>query len=107
MAPAFRYPDKPRRGDAVAVLSPSAGLPARFPLPYDVLRARPKPFFGYSDNTNLRLLLWNLGLVSYLGGSVMVQFGWLFGADFGHTEPSSSSPAGEPSPSTAGAAGSR
>ena len=29
MAPAFRYPDKPRRGDAVAVLSPSAGLPAR------------------------------------------------------------------------------
>ena len=140
MAPAFRYPDKPRRGDAVAVLSPSAGLPARFPLPYelgltrlreefglrpveypstraaqasparraadihaalvdpeikaiiasiggedelkvlahldpDVLRARPKPFFGYSDNTNLHLLLWTLGLVSYLGGSVMVQFG--------------------------------
>ena len=140
MAPAFRYPDKPRRGDAVAVLSPSAGLPARFPLPYDlgltrlreefglrpvefpstraaqaspvqraadihaaladpeikaiiasiggedelkvlahldpdVLRARPKPFFGYSDNTNLHLLLWSLGLVSYLGGSVMVQFG--------------------------------
>jgi muramoyltetrapeptide carboxypeptidase LdcA involved in peptidoglycan recycling len=140
MAPAFRYPDKPRRGDAMAVLSPSAGLPARFPLPYelgltrlreefglrpvefpstraaqaspaqraadihaalvepeikaiiasiggedelkvlahldpDVLRARPKPFFGYSDNTNLHLLLWNLGLVSYLGGSVMVQFG--------------------------------
>src|SRR5262245_45884552 len=139
MAPAFRYPDKPRRGDAVAVLSPSAGLPARFPLPYelgltrlreefgrrpveysstraaqaspaqraadihaafadpaikaiiasiggedelkvlahldpDVLRARPKPFFGYSDNTNLHLFLWNLGLVSYLGGSVMVQF---------------------------------
>jgi muramoyltetrapeptide carboxypeptidase LdcA involved in peptidoglycan recycling len=139
--PAFSYPDKPRRGDAVAVLSPSAGLPARFPLPYelgltrlrgefglrpveypttraaqaspaeraadihaafadpdikaivasiggedelkvlahldpDVLRASPKPFFGYSDNTNLHLFLWNLGLVSYLGGSVMVQFGW-------------------------------
>jgi muramoyltetrapeptide carboxypeptidase LdcA involved in peptidoglycan recycling len=136
--PEFRYPDKPRRGDAVAVLSPSAGLPARFPLPYelgltrlreefglrpveypttraaqaspaeraadihaafaepdikaivasiggedqlkvlahldpDVLGA--KPFFGYSDNTNLHLFLWSLGLVSYLGGSVMVQFG--------------------------------
>jgi muramoyltetrapeptide carboxypeptidase LdcA involved in peptidoglycan recycling len=141
MAPVFTYPDKPRRGDAVAVLSPSAGLPARFPLPYelglkrlreefglrpveypttrapqaspaeraadihaafadpdikaiiasiggedelkvlghldpDVLGAHPKPFFGYSDNTNLHLFLWNLGLVSYLGGSIMVQFGW-------------------------------
>ena len=36
MTPAFRYPDKPRRGDAVTVLSPSAGLPARFPLPYEL-----------------------------------------------------------------------
>jgi hypothetical protein len=35
MTPAFSYPDKPRRGDAVAVLSPSAGLPARFPRPYE------------------------------------------------------------------------
>jgi muramoyltetrapeptide carboxypeptidase LdcA involved in peptidoglycan recycling len=127
MAPTFRYPDKPRPGDAVAMLSPSAGLPARFPLPYelglsrlrdgfglrpveypttraaqaspaewaadihaafadpdikaviasiggedelkvlahldpDLLGASPKPFFGYSDNTNLHLFLWNLGL---------------------------------------------
>jgi muramoyltetrapeptide carboxypeptidase LdcA involved in peptidoglycan recycling len=141
MAPTFRYPAKPRPGDAVAVLSPSAGLPARFPLPYelglsrlreefglrpveypttravqaspaeraadihaafadpdikaviasiggedelkvlahldpDLLDASPKPFFGYSDNTNLHLFLWNLGLVSYYGGSIMVQFGW-------------------------------
>jgi muramoyltetrapeptide carboxypeptidase LdcA involved in peptidoglycan recycling len=35
----------------------------------------PKPFFGYSDNTNLLLYLWNLGLVSYHGGAVMIQFG--------------------------------
>jgi muramoyltetrapeptide carboxypeptidase LdcA involved in peptidoglycan recycling len=42
----------------------------------EVLTASPKPFFGYSDNTNLHLFLWNLGLVSYLGGSIMVQFGW-------------------------------
>ena len=141
MTPTHRYPDKPSHGDAIAVLSPSAGLPARFPLPYelgltrlreefglrpveypttrapqaspmeraadihaafadpdiraivasiggedelkvlahldpDVLRASPKPFFGYSDNTNLHLFLWNLGLVSYYGGAVMVQFGW-------------------------------
>ena len=32
----FRYPDKPRRGDAVAVLSPSSGLAARFPGPYEL-----------------------------------------------------------------------
>lgn len=31
----------------------------------DVLKDNPKRFFGYSDNDNLRLLLWNLGLVSY------------------------------------------
>jgi muramoyltetrapeptide carboxypeptidase LdcA involved in peptidoglycan recycling len=39
------------------------------------LVADPKPFFGYSDNTNLHLVLWNAGLVSYLAGSVMVQLG--------------------------------
>ena len=39
----------------------------------EVLSAHPKPFFGYSDNTNLHLFLWNLGLVSYHGGAVMVQ----------------------------------
>jgi muramoyltetrapeptide carboxypeptidase LdcA involved in peptidoglycan recycling len=41
----------------------------------DLLAANPKPFFGYSDNTNLHLFLWNLGLVSYHGGAVMVQLG--------------------------------
>jgi muramoyltetrapeptide carboxypeptidase LdcA involved in peptidoglycan recycling len=40
-----------------------------------VLAANPKPFFGYSDNTNLHLFLWRLGMVSYHGGAVMVQFG--------------------------------
>ncbi len=40
-----------------------------------VLAANPKPFFGYSDNTNLHLFLWNLGLVSYHGGAIMVEFG--------------------------------
>ena len=40
-----------------------------------LLARNPKPFFGYSDNVNLGLLLWNLGLVSYHGGAVMVQFG--------------------------------
>lgn len=140
MAPVFSYPAKPGRGDAVAVISPSAGLPGRFPLPFelglarlreefglvhveypttramgatpadrardvhaafadpsikaviasiggedqlqvlpyldgDLIRANPKPFFGFSDNTNLHLFLWRLGIVSYSGGSVMTEFG--------------------------------
>jgi muramoyltetrapeptide carboxypeptidase LdcA involved in peptidoglycan recycling len=41
----------------------------------ELVGAHPKPFFGYSDNTNLHVFLWNLGFVSYHGGSVMVQFG--------------------------------
>ena len=40
-----------------------------------VFRADPKPFFGYSDNTNLLNFLYSLGLPGYYGGSVMVQFG--------------------------------
>jgi muramoyltetrapeptide carboxypeptidase LdcA involved in peptidoglycan recycling len=43
-------------------------------LDADVLRANPKPFFGYSDNTNLHVYLWNLGVPSVHGGSVMVEF---------------------------------
>ncbi|HEY3561838.1 MAG TPA: S66 peptidase family protein [Kribbella sp.] len=40
-----------------------------------VFTADPKPFFGYSDNTNLLNFLYSLGLPGYYGGSVMVQFG--------------------------------
>ncbi len=134
------YPEKPRRGDRVAVLSPGAALPAVFPEPFDlgirrleqrwevravefpttrklgaspqeraadvhaafadpdikailtsiggsdqikVLRhldpdligANPKPFFGLSDNSNLHNYLFNLGLVSYYGGTVMTMLG--------------------------------
>ncbi|WP_329107373.1 LD-carboxypeptidase [Micromonospora sp. NBC_01699] len=135
-----RYPAKPRPGDRVAVLSPSAGLPAVFPhvydlglrrlrdefglipveypttraaaahprerardltaafadpsiravlatvggddlitvLPYldpEVIAANPKPYFGYSDNTNVLSYLFELGLVGYHGGSVLVHLG--------------------------------
>ncbi|SCL54801.1 Muramoyltetrapeptide carboxypeptidase LdcA (peptidoglycan recycling) [Micromonospora citrea] len=134
------YPPKPRPGDRVAVVSPSAGLPAIFPHVYElglrrlreefglepveypttrvmgadprerardltaafadptitavlatiggddqitvtphlddaVLRANPKPFFGYSDNTNLLNHLHRLGIVGYHGGSVLVHLG--------------------------------
>jgi muramoyltetrapeptide carboxypeptidase LdcA involved in peptidoglycan recycling len=40
-----------------------------------LLRANPKPFFGYSDNTCLLAYLWQLGNVAYHGGCIMVQFG--------------------------------
>jgi muramoyltetrapeptide carboxypeptidase LdcA involved in peptidoglycan recycling len=44
-------------------------------LDADLLRAHPKPFFGYSDNTCLLAYLAACGLVSYHGGSIMAQFG--------------------------------
>lgn len=34
----------------------------------------PKPFIGYSDNTNLSIFLWNLGIPSYYGAAIMTQF---------------------------------
>ena len=40
-----------------------------------VALADPKPFFGYSDNTNLLNWLWSHGLAAYHGGSTMVHFG--------------------------------
>ena len=38
-----------------------------------VLQANPKAFFGYSDNTNLLVYLWNLGITGFYGGSTMVH----------------------------------
>ena len=61
-----------------AVLATIGGDDQITVLPFldpEVVQANPKAFFGYSDNTNLHLFLWNLGLVSYQGGAVMVQFG--------------------------------
>lgn len=39
-----------------------------------VIRANPKPFFGFSDNTHLHVYLSNLGIPSYYGGCIMTQF---------------------------------
>jgi muramoyltetrapeptide carboxypeptidase LdcA involved in peptidoglycan recycling len=44
-------------------------------LDRELIRANPKPFFGWSDNTNLLAYLWNCGIVGYYGGSLMVEFG--------------------------------
>jgi muramoyltetrapeptide carboxypeptidase LdcA involved in peptidoglycan recycling len=137
---ALRYSPKPKRGDRVAIVSPSSGLPGLFPTPYELglqrlredlglvpveypttrrmgstpadraadlhaafedptiaaiitsiggddqirvlphldralIAAHRKPFFGYSDNTNLLVYLWNAGVVGYHGGSVMFHLG--------------------------------
>ncbi len=44
-------------------------------LDRELIKANPKPFFGYSDATNLLVFLWNLGIVGYHGGSIMAQYG--------------------------------
>jgi muramoyltetrapeptide carboxypeptidase LdcA involved in peptidoglycan recycling len=46
-------------------------------LPYldkKKISANAKPFIGYSDNTNICQYLWNIGVPSYYGGALMVQF---------------------------------
>jgi muramoyltetrapeptide carboxypeptidase LdcA involved in peptidoglycan recycling len=59
-----------------AVLATIGGADQITVLPYldpAVFTANPKPFVGYSDNTNLLNWLWNLGIVGYHGGSTMVH----------------------------------
>ncbi|AFZ74304.1 S66 family peptidase [Natronobacterium gregoryi] len=50
----------------------------------EILRENPTRFYGYSDSTNLALYLWNLGIVSYYGPTVMVELG-MDGHTFDHT----------------------
>ncbi len=40
-----------------------------------VVRADPKPFLGYSDNTNLLNWLWTHGVAAFYGGSTQVHLG--------------------------------
>jgi muramoyltetrapeptide carboxypeptidase LdcA involved in peptidoglycan recycling len=51
----------------------------------DVLREHPTRFYGYSDNTNLALFLWNQGIVSYYGGSTLLEYA-MDGELFDYTE---------------------
>ncbi|MET7619570.1 S66 peptidase family protein [Streptomyces sp. NPDC005408] len=44
-------------------------------LDRELIRDNPKPFFGFSDNTNLLAWLWNTGIVGYHGASVMTELG--------------------------------
>jgi muramoyltetrapeptide carboxypeptidase LdcA involved in peptidoglycan recycling len=41
----------------------------------DLVRSDPKPFLGYSDNTNLLSWLWSQGVASFHGGSTQVHLG--------------------------------
>jgi len=56
-------------------------LPHLDPAPF---RADPKPFFGYSDNTNLLNWLWRHGMAGYHGGSTQVHLGEGGGIDAVH-----------------------
>jgi muramoyltetrapeptide carboxypeptidase LdcA involved in peptidoglycan recycling len=64
--------------DIKAVIASIGGDDQITVVPYldsEVVRANPKPFLGSSDNTNLLAWLWSLGIQSYHGSTVMVQFG--------------------------------
>ncbi|WP_418282338.1 S66 family peptidase [Halorubrum sp. DTA98] len=65
---AFRDPDI--RG-VIATIGGSDQLRVLQHLDPETLRENPPRFFGMSDNTNLQLLLWNAGIVSYNGGQLM------------------------------------
>ncbi|SDU80059.1 Muramoyltetrapeptide carboxypeptidase LdcA (peptidoglycan recycling) [Arcanobacterium phocae] len=41
----------------------------------EVIRRDPKPFFGYSDNTNILNWLWRNGVASFHGGATQVHLG--------------------------------
>jgi len=41
----------------------------------ELVRADPKPFLGYSDNTNLLSWLWTHGVAGFYGGSTQVHLG--------------------------------
>ncbi|UMG93809.1 LD-carboxypeptidase [Nocardioides sp. TF02-7] len=44
-------------------------------LDAEAVRRDPKPFLGYSDNTNLHQWLWGNGVASFYGGSTQVHLG--------------------------------
>ena len=62
--------------DIGAILATIGGDDQLTVLPYldpAVAAAHPKPFVGFSDNTNLLNWLWNLGVPGYHGGSTMMH----------------------------------
>ncbi len=53
-------------------------------LDADLVRADPKPFLGYSDNTNILSWLWTQGVAGFYGGSTQVHLGPGSGVDEVH-----------------------
>jgi muramoyltetrapeptide carboxypeptidase LdcA involved in peptidoglycan recycling len=65
--------DDPTVKAVIAVIGGEDQITVLPHLDAERLAANPKPFFGYSDNTNLLNFLREAGVVGYYGGSVMVQ----------------------------------
>lgn len=64
--------------DIRAVLATVGGDDQITVIPYldaGLVRADPKPFLGYSDNTNLLNWLWTNGVAGFYGGSTQVHLG--------------------------------
>ncbi|WP_402375017.1 S66 family peptidase [Isoptericola rhizosphaerae] len=64
--------------DIRAVLATIGGEDQITVIPHldaDLMRADPKPFLGYSDNTNLLNWLWTHGIAGFYGGSTQVHLG--------------------------------
>ena len=83
---AFENPDI---GGVISVIGGNDQIRILRHLDSDVLRENPTRFYGYSDNTNLALYLWNLGIVSFYGPSVMTELamdGELFDLTVEYTE---------------------
>ena len=53
-------------------------------LDADAVRADPKPYLGYSDNTNILSWLWSNGVAGFYGGSTQVHLGPGPGLDVCH-----------------------
>ena len=67
---AFRDPDV---SAVIATIGGNDQLRVLSHLRPDVLRDHPTRFFGMSDNTNLTLYLWRLGIGSFNGGQLLNQ----------------------------------
>lgn len=63
----------PEIGAVMATIGGDDQLRVLKHLDPELLRANPTRFFGLSDNTNLSLSLWNLGVVSYNGVSLLSE----------------------------------
>ena len=64
--------------DIRAVLATIGGEDQITVIPHldaELIARDPKPFLGYSDNTNLLNWLWTNGVAGYYGGSTQVQLG--------------------------------